>query len=113
MWTENEHEKNKDHGRKHDNSHMAVYVNGIQLDQVEGYVYLGQRFTLIENCEGYTTNMLKKKGLQPIHSSSNDIWSRDLDINNIKWKRNCLQHNTTWNETCSTSLIKTEKLTIG
>ena len=27
---------------------MTMYVNGIQLDQVEGYVYLGQRFTLIE-----------------------------------------------------------------
>ena len=26
----------------------AVYVNGIQLDQVEEYVYIGQRFTLTE-----------------------------------------------------------------
>jgi len=26
----------------------ALYANGIQLDQVEEYVYLGQRFTLIE-----------------------------------------------------------------
>ena len=26
----------------------AIYVNEIQLDQVEDYVYLGQRFTLIE-----------------------------------------------------------------
>jgi len=26
----------------------AVYVNGIQLDQVEEYVYLGQCFALIE-----------------------------------------------------------------
>ena len=26
----------------------AVYVNGIQLDQVERYVYLGQRITVIE-----------------------------------------------------------------
>ena len=26
----------------------AVYVNGFQLDQVEEYVYLGQRLTLIE-----------------------------------------------------------------
>jgi len=26
----------------------ALYVNGIQLDQVEEYIYLGQRFALIE-----------------------------------------------------------------
>ena len=26
----------------------AVYVNGIEFDQVEEYVYLGQCFTLIE-----------------------------------------------------------------
>jgi len=30
----------------------AVYVNGIQLGQVEEYVYLGQRFILIEKNQG-------------------------------------------------------------
>ena len=95
----------------------AVYVNGIQLDQVEEYVYLGQRFTLIEknkdneirrriksrmtdigktqhNYDGYTTNMLKKKGLQPVYPSSNDIWSRYLNINNkMEKKLSAAQHN--------------------
>ena len=66
--------------------HLSVtdHVNGIQLDQVEEYVYLGQRFTSIEenqdneigrrtkagwqafgrqhSFKGYTTNMLKRKG---------------------------------------------------
>ena len=82
----------------------TVYVNGIQLDQVEDYVYLGQRFILIEknqdneirrrmagiwktdhNYEGYTTNMVKKKSLQPVHPSNNDICG-DLDINNKNGK---------------------------
>jgi len=34
----------------------------------------------------YTTNTLKKKGLQPVHPSSNGIWSRELDINNTNRK---------------------------
>ena len=64
----------------------GVYVNGIQLDQVEDYVYLGQRFTLIEKNqdneirsikagwqERFTTNMFKKKGLQPVYPFSNEI----------------------------------------
>jgi len=56
-----------------------AYVNGIQLNQVEDYVDLGQRFTLTEknkdneirikagwqafgrHRQGYTANMLKKK----------------------------------------------------
>ena len=29
-------------------NNIYIFVNGIQLDQVEQYVYLGQRFTLIE-----------------------------------------------------------------
>jgi len=49
--------------------------------------------------------MLKKKGLKPVHPSSNDIWSRDLDINNKNGKE----------IVCSTTqhLIKTQKRTIG
>jgi len=43
---ENEHEKNKHHGRITITT-KAVYVNGIQHDQVDEYVYLGQRFTVI------------------------------------------------------------------
>ena len=38
------------------------------------------------NYPWYITNMLKKKGFQPVHLSSNDIWSRDLDINNTNRK---------------------------
>jgi len=70
----------------------AAYVNGIQLNPVEEYVYLGQWFTVIEKTkseerskqdgrhlediyEVNTANMLKKKGLQPVYPSSNDIWS--------------------------------------
>jgi len=60
------------------------------------------------------TNMVKEISLQPMYSSNNDIWSRNLDINNKNGKTNCRQQNTTWNETCSTSLIKkTGKQTSG
>ena len=64
----------------------GLQFNAIQLDQVEEYVYLGQRFTLIENCEGYTTNMLKRKGLQLVYPYINDIWNRDTEINNKNGK---------------------------
>jgi len=38
------------------------------------------------NYEGYTTNMLKKKGLQRVYASSHDIWNRDLSVNNKNGK---------------------------
>jgi len=37
----------------------AVYINGIQLDQVEEYVYLGQRFTLTENNQDNEISRIK------------------------------------------------------
>ena len=42
----------------------AVYVNGIQLDQVEDYVYLGQRFTLIEKNQDNEIRRRIKAGWQ-------------------------------------------------
>ena len=42
------------------------------------------------NYEGYSTNMVKKKGLQPVYPSSNDLESRNLDNNNKNGKA---QHN--------------------
>jgi len=75
----------------------AVYVNGIQLDQVEDYVYLGQHFTLTEKNQDNEIRKIKagwqafwrhsttmkgtlptclKRSLQPVHPSSYNIWSR-------------------------------------
>ena len=63
------------------------------------------------NYGGYTANMLKRKYLQPVYPSNNDIWSRNLDINNKNGKGTVC--NATWKKTCSTSLIKTGTLTSG
>jgi len=42
----------------------AVYVNGIQIDQVEEYVYLGQSFTLIEKSQDTEIRRRIKAGWQ-------------------------------------------------
>ena len=46
------------------------------------------------NKYNYATNLLKKKALQPVHTTSNDIWNRGLDINNNNEnKLSAAQHN--------------------
>ena len=93
----------------------ALYVNTIQLDQVEDYIYLVQQFTIIEknqdneirrrikagwqtigrhstNITGTVPNILKRKSLQPVHPSSNDIWSSDWDIKKMQNKLSAAQH---------------------
>jgi len=42
----------------------GVYVKGIQLDQVEEYVYLGQHFTLIEKNQDNEIRRRIKAGWQ-------------------------------------------------
>ena len=111
----------------------AEYVNGIKFDQIEDYVYLGQRFALIEkNQDNEIRRMIKArwqafrrhittiKGTLPTCLKGKDFnqciltsmtYGTETRKLTTKWKRNCLQHNTTWNEKCLTSLIMTEILT--
>ena len=42
----------------------AVYVNGIEFDQVEEYVYLGRRFKLIEKSQDNEIRIKIKSGWQ-------------------------------------------------
>ena len=118
---------NKDRGRNHTNNQGSIckliptwsnrrvclhgatfYINREtprQRNKMKDQIRMAGIWKTQHNYEGYTTNMLKKKGLQPVYPSSNDVWTLTTKMEN---ELSAAQHNMEW--MLNITPIKTEKL---
>ena len=104
-----------------------INVNNALIENVPGYVYLGQYYSIKENNHGrlggirQTLGYLQKQpchlpeetGVQLLCGASYDIWFRDLDTDQTSTEKTCGRTDPTWKEVCSTSPTHIEISTSG
>ena len=104
-----------------------INVNNVLIENVQGYVYSGQHYSLKEKNQdkeiqrrimagwsAYAKHRdIFKSNLAICLKRQVYIWCRELDTDQTKHRTNLRPHIPKWKEVCSTSLTRIERPTSG